>query len=99
MNSEICKICMGGHKPGTLVDGKCGPCAKKYPGVDSMKEWKEKKNPEAKEEERVINDKIDKIVERKLKEFGILADCPCGKSYFRKSPAQKSCGNCPKETD
>ena len=97
MVSERCKMCTFDFKPGTLVDGKCGPCTERYPNVDSMKEWKDRKNPEAKEEERVINDRVAKIVERKLKEFGILADCSCGKSYFRKSPAQKSCGKCPKE--
>ena len=97
MNSEQCKICMFDFKPGTLVDGKCTECVKRYPGVNSMKEWKEKQNPEAAEAEKQINDRVVKIVERKLKEFGILTDCDCGKSYFRKSPAQKTCGNCPKK--
>ena len=94
MNSEKCKICTFDFKPGTLVDGKCGPCLKKYPNVDSMKEWKEQKNPELKETERVFEEKVQKVVDRKLKEIGILTDCECGKSFFKRSPSHKQCGNC-----
>lgn len=99
MNSEKCKMCTFDFKPGTLVDGKCGPCTERYPNVDSMQEWKEGQNPERKEDERVFDEKVQKVLNRKLKEIGILADCPCGKSFFKRSPSHKSCGNCPKETD
>jgi len=97
MQSEKCKMCGFDYKPGTTVDGKCTECTRKYPGADSMKEWKEQQNPMLKEADRVAEERVAKIVDRKLKELGILTDCDCGKSYFRKSPAQKTCGNCPKE--
>lgn len=96
MNSEQCKLCTFDFKPGTLVDGKCGPCAEKYPDVDSMKEWKDKQDPERKENERAFEAKVQKVLDRKLKEIGILTDCECGKSFFKRSPSHKHCGNCPK---
>lgn len=97
MQHEKCKMCGFDFKPGTTEDGKCTVCIKKYPGVDSMKEWTEKQNPELKENDRIMEERVAAIVERKLKEVGVLIDCKCGKSFFKKSPAQKVCGNCPKK--
>jgi hypothetical protein len=97
MNHEKCKICGFDFKPGTTVEGKCTECVKKFPGVDSMEEWREKHNPELKKNDKIMEERVAKIVERKLKEKGVLVDCECGKSFFKKSPAQKKCGNCPKK--
>ncbi len=99
MESEKCKLCTFDFKPGTLVDGKCLQCTKKYGDVSSIKEWKEGQDPQAKEENKATEERIGKIVDRKLKEIGILSDCDCGKSFFKRSPSHKSCGNCPKETN
>lgn len=94
MNSETCKICSFDFKPGTLLDGKCTECVKKFPDVDSMKEYREQQNPERKENERIMEERIAKLIDRKLKEVGILVECDCGKSFFRRSPSHKHCGNC-----
>ena len=69
-------------------------CIKKYGDVSSIKEWKEGQDPQAKEENKATEERIEKIVDRKLKEIGILSDCDCGKSFFKRSPSHKSCGNC-----
>ena len=98
MESEKCVICEFDFKAGTMTDGKCTECAKKFPDSNSMKEVIEKNNPQLKKNEEDMERRIAKSVERKLKEVGILSECECGKSFFRKSPAQKSCGSC-KETD
>ena len=92
MLSEKCIMCCFDFKPGTLVEGKCELCVVKYPGVTSMKEWREKQNPEAKETEKKINKRVEEIVTRTLTEMGLLVDCPCGKAFYRKSPAQRYCG-------
>jgi len=93
MKSEKCNLCGFDFKPGTLVDGKCGPCVEKYPGVNSMKEWREKQNPQAKENEMKINQRVEEIVTRKLTEMGLLVDCACGRAFYKKSPAQRFCGH------
>lgn len=98
MESEKCVICEFDFKAGTMTDGKCTECAKKFPDSNSMKEVMEKKNPQLKKNEEAMEKRIAKAVERKLNEIGILSECECGKSFFKRSPSHKHCGNC-KETE
>jgi len=94
MEQEKCCMCEFMFKPGTLVDGKCGPCAEKFPDVHSMKEWRDKQDPLAKKNDAEVTRRVEELLTRKLTELGVLADCACGKAFYKRSPAQKRCLSC-----
>ena len=94
MDKERCEFCKADFRPGILKKGKCVECEKAYPGAESMKEWKDKQNPALKENEAAMRKSVTKILHETLEELGILSCCECGEVYYKRSPAQKSCGRC-----
>lgn len=92
MEFEKCECCKAEFRPGSLNDdGVCKTCI--ILGlVDKAKKQEDKIEADNKE-------RVRKIVADELEKFGILQKCECGELFFKRSPAQKSCGNCPnKET-
>jgi len=104
MNETVnCKICGSGFREDAIKDGKCELCTALYPKANSLQEAKELKNPKL---DRLNEGHMHKVIIEKIYDVltneGILIECECGKKYFKRSPAQKSCGQCPKkvkETD
>lgn len=95
-NENHCNFCKAEFKPGALNErGKCFQCEKLWPNLDDRAELN--KDEKEKENEGRMKNVIRKEVEAYLLELKVLLTCPeCGKSYYKRSPAQKSCG-CLKE--
>lgn len=97
INTEtgVCCICEGEFYKVKMREGKCDLCARLYPGAKSMDEVKEQQKTQ---QEQANKDSFDNRVERKiwdvLEQLGVLSNCDCGNKFFKKSPAQKSCGKC-----
>lgn len=94
MKTERCDFCKADFRIDAIKNNKCAECEKDYPGVATMKEWKEQQQPEFKANELALKGTVTKIVNNILEELGILSECDCGKLYFKRSPAKKTCGNC-----
>lgn len=94
MDRERCEFCKADFRPGIIKHGKCPECEKDFPGVDSMKEWKDKQNPALKENEAALRKSVVRILHETLGELGILSCCECGETFYKRSPAQKKCGRC-----
>ena len=93
MKTDTCDFCRANFRPGVIKDGKCAPCAEKYPGATSMKEWKDM-NLQPSEDQEAFKAKVRKIVGEMLDEFHILSDCECGEKFFKNHPARKTCKKC-----
>ena len=96
MNVERCKLCDAEFRAEYLKDGKCEVCTKKYPGMSSKEDIKREKDEDAKENEGRLKNIIDKQLDERLKEYGILHTCECGQLFYKTSPAKKKCGQCGK---
>lgn len=93
-----CAICEGEFYESKMNDGKCEACNTRFPGVKNREELKKKRDESSnKYNEGSFDVRVEKKVKEVLEGLGILNKCECGEIYFKKSPAQKSCGNC-KET-
>ena len=97
-DSVKCNICGADFRPEAMKDGKCEQCNKLFPNANSLKEIRDKKNPDKVNEgnlHRVVIEKVYDILDN----LGILSECSCGKKYYKKSPAQKKCGECPEKKE
>ena len=102
MDENKCVVCLSeGFKSGTLDENNvCTMCNKLWPGAKTPDDRNKKKKPEVESHETRIKELVTNQVNDLLESFGILHRClTCSKLYYRRSPAQKSCGDCPnKET-
>ena len=102
MENDKCAVCLSeGFKSGTLdKDNVCIMCNKLWPGAKIPDDRKKKKKPEVESHETQIKDLVVKQVNEILEEYGILHRClTCSNFYFKRSPAQKSCGCDKKERE
>ena len=96
MEDNKCNVCEANFFGTPLVGGVCSDCTKLYPGVKTKEGLKKDKKPEIESHEVLIKELVTKQVNEMLESFGILHRClTCGKLYYRRSPAQKSCSDCP----
>lgn len=95
MVDEIkCAFCGQNFRPTALDEkGKCEFCRRKYPDAESPDDIKKKSNEEKEHESKLVNI-VAKQVDDILSNYGILKTCICGQLYYKRSPAQKSCGKC-----
>ena len=97
MEDNKCNVCEANFFGGPLVDGVCSNCTKLYPGVKTKEGLKKDKKPEVESQEAITKELVTKQVDSVLESYGILHRClTCSNLYFKRSPAQKSCG-CDKE--
>lgn len=90
-NENHCNFCKAEFKEGALNKlGKCFKCEELWPNVENKKDLD--KDETDKENEGRLKNVILKEIEAFLLEKDVLLKCVCGKSYFKRSPAQKSCG-------
>ena len=93
MEEEKCKVCLASFKPGFLENEKCPICVKLYPDAETPQD-RYKKKPKAKEDEGRLETIVKKYIKESLIEYGILHECACGEYFYKRSPAQKTCGKC-----
>lgn len=92
-DENICILCKAEFKEGALnEDKKCEMCEKLWPGITSKEDLK--KDPDEEKNEGRLRTVIEKTVEDILVKHGILHKCECGKSFYKRSPAQKICSDC-----
>jgi len=97
MEENKCAVCLSeGFKSGALdKDNVCTMCNKLWPGAKTPEDRNKKKKPEVENHETHIKDLVTKQVDDILESYGILHRClTCSKLYFKRSPAQKGCGDC-----
>ena len=93
MNENKCVLCDTEYKSGYLVGGICDTCKKEFPGAKTKEDMKKKKKPEIENHETLVKELVTKQVNDLLESFGILHRClTCSNLFFKRSPAQKSCG-------
>jgi len=100
MNEENkCALCDAEFKPGYLDNNSiCEICKGEHPGAKTKEDMNKKKKPEVESHEALVKELVTKQVNELLESYGILHRClTCSNLYFKRSPAQKSCG-CDKET-
>lgn len=93
MGTQECKICKAAFRESALTNGKCEVCNINYPGADSLADVNNKK-PEDVENRGNMENVITRKVYEILKELGVTQECECGQDFYKRSPAQKRCGNC-----
>ena len=94
METKRCILCNNEFRlKGLNEDGKCARCVAIHPDAKSRDDLKEKSEEDKENEGRMIN-VINREIIRVLREHKILQDCECGRAYYKRSPAQKSCGKC-----
>ena len=101
MENDKCAVCLSeGFKSGTLDENNvCTMCNKLWPGAKTPEDRNKKKKPEVESHEATIKELVTKQVDELLESYGILHRClTCSNLYFKRSPAQKSCG-CDKKED
>ncbi len=99
MDDNKCAVCLSeGFKSGTLDENNvCMVCNTLWPGAKKPEDRNKKKKPDVESHEAQTKDLVTKQVNELLEGFGILHRClTCSNLYFKRSPAQKSCG-CVKE--
>ena len=99
MDENKCVVCLSsGFKSGALdSDNVCTTCNKLWPGAKKPEDRNKKKKPEVESYEATVKELVTKQVNETLESYGILHRClTCSNLYFKRSPAQKSCG-CDKE--
>ncbi|TES92004.1 MAG: hypothetical protein E3J87_06410 [Candidatus Cloacimonadota bacterium] len=101
MEENKCTVCLSeGFKSGTLEGGICGQCKKLWPGAKTPEDRNKKKKPEVESYEATVKELVTKQVNELLESYGILHRCLiCSNLYFKRSPAQKSCGCDKKESE
>jgi len=98
MEIEKCAVCEAEFRPGHLVEGTCEVCKKLWPGAKTKEDKENAKKPEIDSHETRIKDLVTKRVNEMLELHGILHRClDCGNLFYKRSPAQKSCGCSKKE--
>lgn len=102
MNSvDKCLICEQEFYVEKMTDGKCDVCHARFPGIKDRAELLKQK--EEKQNEKYNDGNFDNMVTKKvtevLKNYNVLVECGCGGFYYRRSPAQKTCGNCGDKKD
>jgi len=97
MEENKCAVCLSeGFKSGALDENNvCGMCNKLWPGAKTPDDRNKKKKPEVESHENIVKELVTKQVNELLESFGILHRClGCGNLFYKRSPAQKKCGNC-----
>ena len=94
-----CSICEGEFYAAKLDEnGRCDSCRMRFPNAKSKEELqKQREGKNEKYNEGNIENIVKRTVMDMLTELGILQECECGQKYFKRSPAQKTCGNCPEQ--
>ena len=95
MEENKCAVCLAeGFKSGTLDENNvCAVCNTLWPGAKTSKDRNKKKKPEVESHEACIKELVTNQVNELLESFGILHRClTCSNLFFKRSPAQKSCG-------
>ena len=97
MENDKCTVCLSeGFKSGTLdKDNVCTQCNKLWPGAKTPDDRKKKKKPDVESHTNIVKEIVTKQIDELLESYGLLHRClTCGKSYYRRSPAQKKCDLC-----
>ena len=95
MSEDKCAVCLSeGFKSGTLDENNvCGVCNKLWPGAKTPEDRNKKKKPEVESYEATVKELVTNEVNSLLESYNILHRClTCSNLYFKRSPAQKSCG-------
>ena len=97
LEENKCSVCLSaGFKSGTLDENNvCTQCNKLWPGAKKPDDRNKKKKPEVESREVETKELVTKQVNELLEEYGILHRClDCSNFYYKRSPAQKRCGDC-----
>ena len=95
MEENKCNVCEAEFSAGHLVEGICKNCISLYPFAKTKEDLKQDKTPEVESHEANIKALVTKQVNELLEAYGLLHRClSCSNLYFKRSPAQKSCGDC-----
>lgn len=100
-STSLCGICDGEFYTAKMnSDGVCEGCQVRFPGAKSKVDIaKRRETSNEKMNEGNFDNRVIEIVNNILTELGILHKCECGKQYYKRSPAQKTCGSCPENTE
>lgn len=93
MEDEKCKVCESGFPKGYLADGICDPCKLMWPGAKTKEDRNKGKRPDIESQDTRTKNMVNDLLES----YGIIHKCDCGGYYFRRSPNQKGCGDCPRQ--
>jgi len=93
---NVCKICGGGFREGTLVNGKCPICVVDYPDANSLVEAMVQTGKKEDIHVNLTQERVREIVYEILSDAGIkrVACEKCKKLFYKISPAQRQCEKC-----
>ena len=93
----MCMICEADFRVNAMVGDKCHLCHSKYPNAKTKEDVKVKFKNKA---ETLTEKRVKDLIYETFEEVGFSrSTCEkCSSSFYRRSPAQKVCNNCKKET-
>lgn len=95
MEAEKCNVCLAEFREGMLDDnGVCTQCNVMWPGAKTPEDRNKNKKHDVENQETITKELVIKKVDEILEKYGILHKCDCGNLFYKRSPAQKKCGNC-----